>query len=99
MLFLSALCHLIKCQSKLEKLRLKMRDGEFTLGGPSKALVQYSLALSTSWQYVGNAFANLLWDFNCDFTLTARLHIIALLKILNSLIKPVSQGKRKKTSY
>ena len=50
-----------------------------TLGGPSKAFEQYSLALSTNWQYVVNAFANLLWDFNCDLTLTARLVKIALL--------------------
>lgn len=35
-----------------------------TLGGPSRALVLYSLALSTSWQYVKKEFANLLWDFN-----------------------------------
>lgn len=39
----------------------------------------YSLALSTNWQYVRNAFANLLWDFNCDLTRTALLQMIALL--------------------
>lgn len=51
-----------------------------TLGGPSKALVQYNLALSTRLQYVVNAFANLLCEFNCDLTLTALLHMIALLE-------------------
>lgn len=50
-----------------------------TLGCPSNALVLYSLALSTSWQYVLNASENLLWDFNCEFTRTALLHAIALL--------------------
>lgn len=50
-----------------------------TLGGPSKVLVLYSLALSTNWQYVLNASENLLWDFSCEFTRTALLHTIALL--------------------
>ncbi|KAJ6912050.1 hypothetical protein NC652_022358 [Populus alba x Populus x berolinensis] len=50
-----------------------------TLGGAPTELVQKSLALSTSWQYLSNALANLLWDFNWEFTLTALLVVMALL--------------------